>query len=137
MAVLSSESSLAAVKEGWNTNALGFDMNADLATDEQAAEFRQQLKNCRAFTAWLNEKAVGAGMFDAIWNGVTELNGIATLEPYRRKGIASSLTAYATQVAFSMGAQLAYLVPENIDASRVYQRAGYQYRASMLVFHHS
>jgi GNAT superfamily N-acetyltransferase len=132
--MVSSESSLAAVKEAWDANALGYDMNAPLATDEQAEEFRHHLVNCRAFTARLNRQVAGAGMFEVIRNAVTELVGITTLQPYRRRGIASALTAHATQVAFSSGVDLAFLVPESSEAGRVYKRIGYQHCATMLAY---
>jgi GNAT superfamily N-acetyltransferase len=129
--MVSSASSVAAVKEAWDANARGYDINAPLATAEEAEEFRQHLVNCRAFTARLNGQAVGAGMVEVIRHGVTELVGITTLGPYRRRGIAAVLTAHATQVAFSLGVELAFLVPESTEAARVYKRIGYAHCATM------
>jgi ribosomal protein S18 acetylase RimI-like enzyme len=134
MVIVSRESSLEEVKEGWNTNALGYDLNAELATDEQAEAFRQSLEGCRGFTARLQGQAVGAGMFNPIRGGITELVGITTLAPFRRRGIATYLTAFATQVAFAHGAELVFLVPENAQAHRIYERVGYKLMAMHLIY---
>ncbi|MEM7125516.1 MAG: GNAT family N-acetyltransferase [Chloroflexota bacterium] len=132
--MISSESPLEAVREGWNANARGYDMNADLATDEQVNEFRNHPGNWRGFTARLYGEVVGAGMFEVIRNGVTELVGITTLEPYRRRGIASALTAHATQIAFSMGVDVTFLIPANNEAHRIYTRVGYQHHATQMSY---
>jgi GNAT superfamily N-acetyltransferase len=134
MVTVSAESSLAEVKEAWNANALGYDLQAELVTDEQAESFRQGLTASRAFTARLNGQAVGAGMFAVIREGVTELVGITTLEPFRRRGIATFLTAFATRTAFAHGVDVAFLVPENEQAGRVYERVGYHLHGTMLIY---
>ena len=123
---LSSQSSIQELREGWNANALGFDPAAELASDEQARAFRDTLVSARAFTARLYGVPAGAGMFVDIRNGVVELMGITTLEPYRRRGIAAALTAYATRAAFAAGADLTFLVAESDAAARVYSRIGYR-----------
>jgi GNAT superfamily N-acetyltransferase len=134
MVTISHDSSLEEVKEGWNANTLGYDLNADLATDEQAQAFRQSLEACRAFTARLHGQAVGAGMFNPIREKVTELVGITTLAPFRRRGIATQLTAFATQGAFALGAELVFLIPENREAARVYERVGFSLYTSLLIY---
>jgi hypothetical protein len=48
---LSSDSPFEEVREGWNANALGFDPNGALGTDEEIEQFRQSLITSRAFTA--------------------------------------------------------------------------------------
>jgi GNAT superfamily N-acetyltransferase len=134
MVTVSSESSLELVKEGWDTNALGYDMAAELATDEVTEEFRQSLKECLAFTARLHGQAVGAGMYNPIRNGITELVGVTTLAAFRRRGIASFLSAFATQTAFTHGAEMVLLSPENPEASRVYERIGYRFYSDHLIY---
>jgi ribosomal protein S18 acetylase RimI-like enzyme len=134
MITVSQDSSLEEVKEGWNTNALGYDLDADLATDEQAEAFRQSLEGCRGFTARLHGQAVGAGMFNPIKENITELVGITTLAPFRRCGIATYLTAFATQVAFALGAEMVFLIAENAQAQRVYERVGYDLLTTRLIY---
>ncbi len=134
MVTLSSESSLEDVREGWNVNALGFDPSAELATDEQADEFRKSLVSARAFTARLGGTAVGAGMFVDVRDGLTELMGITTLERYRRRSIATHLTAFATSVAFDLGVEIAFLVAASDEAARVYRRIGYDPIGSFLAY---
>lgn len=134
MVTLSSASSLAQVREGWNANALGWDQDAALATQEEAEEFRQLLENCRAFTARLHGQAVGAGMFNPLHAGITELVGITTLAPFRHRGIASYLTAFATQVAFDYGAEVVFLIPEHEAAHRIYERIGYNFYTTLRLY---
>jgi GNAT superfamily N-acetyltransferase len=107
---LSHESSVEEIREGLDTNALGFDPHAERATFHEAEEFRHSLLLSRAFTARLSEQPVAAGMFTEIHEGVTELVGITTLEPFRRRGIAAALTAHMTQYAFQQGATLVFLI---------------------------
>lgn len=126
MVTLSRDSSLEDIREGWNTNSLGFDPNGELATDEQVESFRQGLEDNLGFTARLDGQAVGAGMFNPVRNGVTDLVGVTTLAAFRRRGIASYLSAFATQAAFDLGVEMVFLVPENAEAQRVYERIGYE-----------
>ncbi len=132
---ISRESTLDEAKEGWNANALGYDLNAALATDEEAEAFRNSLDGCRGFTARLHGQAVGAGMFNPLHEKVTELVGITTLAPFRRQGIASYLTAFATQAAFDLGVEMVCLIPENPESQRIYERVGYSLYASLLSYH--
>lgn len=131
---LSSKSSIEEICEGLDTNALGFDPKAERATTHEAAEFRQNLILSRAFTARLQEKPVGAGMFTDIYEGLTELVGITTLEPFRRRGIATALTAYITQIAFQQGATCVFLIAVNEQAGRVYERVGFLPCATLAVY---
>jgi ribosomal protein S18 acetylase RimI-like enzyme len=134
MVTISRESSLEEVKEGLDANALGYDLKAALATNDQAELFRQSLGDCRAFTARLDGKPVGAGMFNPIKEAITEVVGIATLAPFRRRGIASYVTAFATEVAFTQGAEAVFLIPENEQAYRIYERVGYNFLTSQLIY---
>lgn len=132
MTVLSAESNLTDVAEGWTVNAQGFDPVAAAATSEEATEFRQSLITSRAVTAKLNGAAVGAGMFTEQHEGVTELVGITTLQPFRGRGIAAAVTASLTELAFANGADLTFLVAASPQASRVYQRVGYRQIANLM-----
>lgn len=132
--IISSESPLEIVREGWNANALGYDLNAELATDAQVEEWRATLVTARGFTARLEGQAVAAGMFEAVRAGLTELAGITTLVPYRGRGIAAWLTAQITATAFARGVEVAFLVPENDTAQRVYARIGYSIYTHLLTW---
>jgi ribosomal protein S18 acetylase RimI-like enzyme len=134
MVTVSHDSAIEDVKENWNTNALGFDMNAALATDEEAEAFRQRLEGCLGFTARLNGQAVSAGMYNPIRHGVTKIVGVTTLAPFRRRGVATYLTAFATQAAFAHGAQGVFLIPADAQAYRVYERIGYGLYSSLVTY---
>jgi GNAT superfamily N-acetyltransferase len=130
----SAQSPLAEVAEGWNINARGFDPKAVMGTREEIETFRQSLVTARSFTARWGGEGIAAGMFTEIEEDVTELAGITTLEPYRRCGIGSALTAYITEAAFDQGAKLTFLIAASSAASRVYQRVGYTHVAHLMTW---
>ncbi len=118
---------LADVREGLDVNEFGFDpTSAQPATEEQAERFRATLGAARAFTARLDGEGAGAGMYTPPYGRVTELAGIATLDRFRGRGIATALTAYMTQSAFTQGCDLVFLATSNPIARRAYERAGFQ-----------
>ncbi len=123
---LSSRSSLEEICEGLDTNASGFDSQAERVTSQEAERFRQDLILSRAFTTRLHGQPVGAGMFTDIHEDLTELVGITTLEPFRRRGIATALTAHMTQIAFKQGARQVFLIAVNELASHIYERVGFR-----------
>ncbi|WP_169460861.1 GNAT family N-acetyltransferase [Ktedonobacter racemifer] len=131
---LSHKSRVEEICEGLDTNALGFDPQAERATIHEAEEFRSSLFLSRAFTARLHGQPVGAGMFTEIYEGLTEHVGITTLEPFRRRGIAAALTAYMTLRAFQQGATLVFLIAANARAGRVYERVGFRPHATRVVY---
>jgi len=131
---LTQESSLEEIREGLDTNALGFDPHAEAATIQQAEAFREDLVLSQAFTARLDGQSVAAGMFTSIHDGLTELVGITTLEPFRRRGIAAALTAYITQAAFREGAAQVFLTAEDENAGRVYERVGFRPCATLAAY---
>src|SRR5262245_21165276 len=132
---ISQDSPVEEIKEAMNTNELGFDLMAPLVTDEQAEAFRPMLTGCLAFTARLQGQAVGGCMYNPIRDGVTELVGVATLAPFRRRGIASFVSVFATQAAFAHGAEMVFLTTDNAEAQRVYERIGYRFYTDLLRFH--
>jgi ribosomal protein S18 acetylase RimI-like enzyme len=127
-------SGLAAVRENMNTNNRGFDPASAAATEEAAAAFRSKLGDARAFTAYLDGRAAGAGMYTTPLDGLTELVGIATLEEFRRQGIAGALTAHATRTAFERGIETVFLSAADERAGRVYERVGFRPFAIMLAY---
>ena len=134
ISTLSHESSVEEICERLDTNALGFDPQAERATTQEAEKFRQELILSRAFTARLDEQPVGAGMFTEIHEGLTELVGITTLKRFRRRGIAATLTAYMTQIAVRQGATLTFLIASDEQAGRVYERVGFRPFATLMTY---
>jgi len=118
-----------------NTQRRGFDArNKEVATQDEAEQFLRMLGEGRAFVAWLKGQPVGVGMYTAPFDGVTEVEGLATLEPFRRKGIATKLTALAVQRAMAQGAEVVYLTAADERAGRVYGRVGFVGYATMLAY---
>jgi ribosomal protein S18 acetylase RimI-like enzyme len=131
---LDPSSPLDIVRENMDTNNRGFNPEAE-AIDEPAAEaFRARLGDARAFTAYLDGRAVGAGMYTTPLDGLTELVGIATLEEYRRRGVAGALTAHATRNAFERGVEAVFLSAADERAGRVYERVGFRPFTTMLAY---
>jgi GNAT superfamily N-acetyltransferase len=129
----SQQSSVEEICEGLDTTALGFNPQAERATPQEAEAFRQNRLFSRTYTARLQEQPVGAGRFTEIHQGWTELGGITTLSPFRRRGIAAALTAFLTQEAFRQGATHAFLLAGK-QASRVYERVGFLPSATLMVY---
>lgn len=75
--------------------------------------------------------AAAAGWTPVI-DGVSEIVGVATAEPYRGRGLAGAVTAAAAREAFAEGAALCVLSPGSDAARRVYERAGFAGIATML-----
>jgi predicted GNAT family acetyltransferase len=78
-------------------------------------------------------EAAGAGVCTPIESGVTEIAGIGVRPTFRRRGIASAVTARLTADSFNRGATLAWLTPGDEDAQRIYARAGFQPIGEMLM----
>ncbi|MGV9372084.1 GNAT family N-acetyltransferase [Micromonospora tulbaghiae] len=52
--------------------------------------------------------------------------GIAVRAPFRRRGLASAITADVTRRLFDAGAEVAWLEAGGEDSWRVYERVGYR-----------
>ena len=70
----------------------------------------------------------------APFDGITELVGIATGVPFRRRGIATCLTDLSLRWAFAHGVDIACLTAADRDAGRVYERTGFWPVATMLAY---
>lgn len=123
-----------AICESMNVNERGFNPDTTPVGLAEADDFRYRLGEGRMFTAYLNDQAAGAGMYTAPLDGLTELVGIATLEAFRRQGVASALTAHAANEAFNQGVAAAFLSAADAQAGRVYERVGFQPYATMLAY---
>lgn len=78
-------------------------------------------------------EAAGAGVCTPVEGEVTEVAGIGVRRSYRRRGIASAVTARLAADSFDRGATLAWLTPGDQDAQRIYARAGFQPIGEMLM----
>jgi GNAT superfamily N-acetyltransferase len=133
--MVTADSSLDEIRENLDTNERGFNPDgATRATEADAAGFRTTLTAGRGFTARLGGEAVAAGLWEAPIGGVTELVGITTLAPFRRRGIATTLTAAMTRAAFAHGVTLAFLRTSDAGARRVYERVGFAPGGALLTF---
>ncbi len=112
----------------------GFDPHDAGATEAGVEHFLQTVGAGRAFVAWLEGQPVGAGIYTAPFDGVTEVAGLATLEPFRRRGIATTLTALAVRRALEQGVDIACLTAADERAGRVYERVGFARCATMLAY---
>jgi GNAT superfamily N-acetyltransferase len=75
---------------------------------------------------------VSAATWTPIIEGVSEIVGVATSAPWRRRGLAGAVTAAAARAAFAAGASVCVLSPGSEGAMRVYARAGFRPAATML-----
>jgi ribosomal protein S18 acetylase RimI-like enzyme len=82
--------------------------------------------------AEVGDEPVAAAVWTGVIGGVTEVGGVATAEPWRRRGLAGAVTAAAAREAFEAGAELCVLSPGDETAQRVYERAGFRAAAMML-----
>ena len=113
----------------------GFDAHdTGVATEGDAEHFLRTIGEGRAFVAWLEGQPVGAGIYTAPFDGVTEVAGLATLEPFRRRGIATALTALAVRRALEQGVDIVCLTAADERAGRVYERVGFVRCATMLAY---
>jgi GNAT superfamily N-acetyltransferase len=106
----------------------------ELTSTSAASEVQDYLNIGRAFVGWLKGQPVGVGMYTAPFDGVTEVAGLATLEPFRRRGIATGLTALAVQRAMAQGAKAVCLTAADERAGQVYERVGFVGCATMLAY---
>jgi GNAT superfamily N-acetyltransferase len=132
---LDAHAPLAALRENLNVNEHGFNPAAPNATDADAEQFRTNLGLGRALSARLAGEAVAAGLLEQPFNGVTELVGVTTLEPFRGRGIATALAAHALRVAWvHLECDVVFLRTDDAGAARVYARAGFQSVGRVLTY---
>jgi ribosomal protein S18 acetylase RimI-like enzyme len=119
----------------------GFDPgDAGSATPDEARHLARTLGGGRAFLARLDGQAAAAGIYSAPLEAgpqgtrFAEIAGLATLAPFRRRGIATALAARAAQSALDRGVDVVCLVAEDERAGRVYERVGFRARATRLAY---
>jgi GNAT superfamily N-acetyltransferase len=104
------------------------------ATEADATQFLADLREGVAFLARLAGQPVGAGLYTTPFGGLTEVTGLATLKPFRRRGIATAVVAMAAQIAFRQGVEAIYLTAADEQAGRVYERVGFHRFVTMLTY---
>jgi ribosomal protein S18 acetylase RimI-like enzyme len=129
---LRSEAQIEVVRKG-SPHVAGL-MRAQMAAFEESPPSDEQIARWdgRAVAALVDGEVVGAAAWTQVFDGMTEIAGIAVIEAYRRRGIAGALTAEATRQGFLEGASLAVLVPGHEGAARVYERAGFADASRMI-----
>lgn len=133
---LTADSSLADLCAAATVQARGFGAE-DAPTVSEAEGERQRdrfVAGAGGFLARLDGTPVAAADFTVPLDGLTELVGIATLAAYRRRGIASALTARAVAEAFTRGVNTVFLGAEDARAGRVYERVGFRPYATALAY---
>jgi len=76
--------------------------------------------------------AVGSGLCEDPTDGVSELAAVGVTEPYRRRGIASAMTAFLARAMHARGAELIWLEREPQVQDRLYELAGFTRGAEKL-----
>ena len=99
-------------------------------TEDVVTTFQPDPVNGGAVLIRENGVPVATASWTAIADGVTEVAGVGTLHTHRRRGFGALATAYATQQAFSAGADLAWLTPGDEGADRIYRGLGYAPKAT-------
>jgi GNAT superfamily N-acetyltransferase len=120
---------IATQRQGWDP------ANTQPVTREDAEQLLQtSVRTGVCFLARLHGQPASAGVSTQPFDGVTEIAGIATLLPMRRRGIATALTGHAVRTAFAQGVEMACLSAGDEQASRVYERVGFHACATMLAY---
>lgn len=109
-----------------STTERGFDPERLVVpTRSEVDDFRARLVTARAFLGLLDGVPAGTAVFTAPHEGLSEVAGVATLPEFRRRGIATAVTARATETAFASGVDTVFLSTVDEGAARVYRRLGF------------
>lgn len=93
---------------------------------QEAWQFRSRLSRVRFFAGLYGDQMVSVASLMQVHDRVTEIAGIATLPGYRRRGLATALTAAVAAVAFTEGAEAVFLTAGSPEAGRVYEGVGFK-----------
>jgi predicted GNAT family acetyltransferase len=105
-------------------------------SDEEIRQIRDDVskRGWRAFLGRVDGEPAGVSLFGRPIDGISEVAGIATRLPFRRRGIAARLTWQAILTAFELGVQTACLTAADETAGRVYERVGFTPFSTMLAY---
>ncbi|TDV42689.1 acetyltransferase (GNAT) family protein [Actinophytocola oryzae] len=111
-----------------------FGQSADVP-DSEIAKTRDRLRD-GGFAVLARDVATGAaaggGVAEAVVDGTSEVGGIGVLPAYRRRGIASAMTAFLTTAVHDAGGRTVFLTPDGIPEQRLYARVGYEPAGAMV-----
>lgn len=113
----------------------GFEGQGTASEAEGEALRRTLARGARAFLARLDGRPAAAGIRMSALDGLAEIAGVATLEAFRRRGIATSLVGIAARTAFEEGVEACFLIAADERAGRVYERVGFGPFATVLIYH--
>lgn len=119
-------------RAGFNGNEIEQELLPDQGTIQQMRHNLAQ--GWHALLGRVNGQPAGVAVFSSVIQSMSEVAGIATLPGYRRRGIASFLTALAVQAAFEHGAKTICLTAEDERAGRVYEGIGFKPFSIMLAY---
>lgn len=127
ISIIADDDPLARVQALMNVQSRSFgDDSATPVGDEEAIQFHKRFRELDLFIADLEGQSVSGGSLMQPYQGISEIAGIATLTSFRRRGIASAVTAQMAQVAFAKGLDAVFLTAADANAGRVYERVGFQ-----------
>jgi ribosomal protein S18 acetylase RimI-like enzyme len=114
----------------------GFDPeHPSVANQEEAERFLQQTHQLISFLGRLEGTPAGVATYTFPLEGVTEIVGVATVEKFRRRGVATNLTAAAVSSAFASDATLACLTAADRRAGQIYEQVGFRPYATSLSYY--
>jgi len=123
---LTEQTQIETMQDALTVQARAFgDADAPRTAPEEAHQFRQRFAATQLFLARAGETAVSVASLTAPFAGATELAGVGTLPAFRRRGIATALTYFATDTAFAQGVTQVFLTAANEAAGRVYAEVGF------------
>ncbi len=114
----------------------GFDPeHPSVANQDEAERFLQQTHQLVSFLGRLEGAPAGVATYTWPLAGVTEIVGVATVEKFRRRGVATNLTAAAVSAAFAQDATLACLTAADRRAGQIYEQVGFRAYATSLSYY--
>jgi ribosomal protein S18 acetylase RimI-like enzyme len=126
VAVMDAETGLGEFAAFLDVQHRAFSLSPPRAVSEaEALSLKETLGGGRAFLARMGGEGVATAMIQEPDDGLAELVGVATLEAFRRRGIAGFLSSEAVHAAFEHGASLVFLSAADERAGRVYEAAGF------------
>jgi ribosomal protein S18 acetylase RimI-like enzyme len=131
----SRRSPLNEIQDFLSTQKRGFNPQEAETTDlAEAEQFSRMMGDGQIFLAQRAGQTVGVGMFTAPFDRISELVGLATLAPFRKRGIGSALCVRAVKRAMEKGVEVVCLTAADERAGRIYEQVGFRKHATMLAF---
>jgi GNAT superfamily N-acetyltransferase len=106
----------------------------DPVTEQEVHEYMRSPHTTPSLLARVDGHPAGVGSFTAPLDGLVEVAGIGTRPAFRRRGVATAVTARTVEMAFAQGVEIACLSAADERAGRVYERVGFQPFATTLAY---